>query len=66
MCSRLEELFTKLDKLSWSFRLEKLQERGGPVTWRLYYVTPDRIWHEIPADTLSEVVDKALSQISNG
>ena len=65
MCSRLEELFTKLDKLSWSFRVEKLQERGDSVIWRLYYVTPDCIWHEVTGPTLSEIVDETLSQISN-
>lgn len=66
MDSRLSELFERLDELSWSFRVEKLQERGESVIWRLYYVTPDCIWHEVTGPTLSEIVDETLSQISNG
>jgi len=36
----------ELDKLSWGFRIEKMQERGDIAIWHVFFVNPQNVmWY---------------------
>jgi len=61
----LDDLICRLDELSWGFRIEKMQERGGPSVWRIFYVNPkDVIWYESMDYDLSTALQDAIDRLT--
>ena len=61
----LDDLICRLDELSWGFRIEKLQERGGPSVWRISYVNPKNCtWYESMDLDLSTALQGAIDRLT--
>jgi len=55
----------KLNKLTWGFRIEKLQERNDTkVMWQVMFVDPrDKTWYFLSNHDLATVLQEAIEKL---
>ena len=64
--SDLIDPLNELDKLSWGFRIEKMQERGDTAVWRVLFVNPDNVvWHEKTNESLLVALNEAVQVLKH-
>ena len=56
----------ELDKLSWGFRIEKMQERGDTAIWRVFFVNPQNVmWYEKTNKSLLVALSEAVQLLKH-
>ena len=61
MENELGTIISRLDRLSWGFRIEKLSERGCEPVWEVFYVSPiDKVWRTSRNETLIEALTESV------
>lgn len=59
-----ESYIKRLDKLSWGFRIDKLQERGADTEWHIQYINPkDQIWYTSQDRDLEVALKTAVARL---
>ncbi len=59
-----DQAIKKLDSLTWSFRISKIQERNSPAVWAILYVNPnDKTWYTSQADNLLTALKDTIANL---
>ena len=60
----LDYLFTILNDLTWSFRIEKVQERNCEPVYHIWYVNPaDKVWYCKSSDDVAVAMNDAVTHL---